>query len=359
MSGCLPEILMIKRDMELKDFSYFLPDELIAQHPCQKRDHSRLLFLNKKKKEVQDMSFFQLPDVLKNGDVLVINDSKVIPARLFGKKITGGYLEILLLSKIKSNDITQIWEVLLRPAKRVRENDIIDLGTDCMADVLTRLSEKKWLLKFTATNGFDAYLNKFGRAPLPPYIKRIRNSSPNATDLERYQTIYAKNPGSIAAPTAGLHFSEEVMNNLITKDIQIVPITLHVGYGTFLPIEAKDIEKHVMEPEFYEISSESAEKINSAKRLIAVGTTSTRTIESAVDNKGKITVLSGYTNLFIYPGYKFKRVNGLLTNFHLPQSSLFLLACAFAGVDLIKKTYSHAIANRYMFYSYGDSMLAI
>lgn len=345
--------------MELKDFSYFLPDELIAQHPCQKRDRSRLLFLEKKKEKMADFSFFQLPDFLQSGDVLVTNDSQVIPARLFGKKPTGGILEILLLTKKESKKESQKWEVLLRPAKRLRENDIIALGNNCEAKVLARISEKKWLLEFFATDGFDAYLNQFGKAPLPPYIKRKKTAPADVTDRERYQTIYARNPGSIAAPTAGLHFSSDVLQALQDKGIQIAPITLHVGYGTFLPIETNEVEEHVMESEFYEISAKSSEVINNAKRIIAVGTTSTRTLESVADNDGYVPAKSGFTNFFIYPGYKFKRVGGLLTNFHLPQSSLFLLACAFAGTDLIKKAYLHAVENRYLFYSYGDCMLVL
>ena len=345
--------------MELKDFSYFLPDELIAQHPCQKRDGSRLLFLDKKKEKTADSFFFQLPDFLQSGDVLVINDSKVIPARLFGKKPTGGVLEILLLTRKIIEKESQTWEVLIRPAKRLHEKDIIDLGNNSEAKVLTRISDKKWLLEFFATDGFDTYLKRFGRAPLPPYIKRKKTTQPDITDRERYQTVYAKNPGSIAAPTAGLHFSADVLQILQAKGIQIAPITLHVGYGTFLPIVVSEVEKHVMESEYYEISAESSQIINNGRRIIAVGTTSTRTLESVADNDGYIRAKSGITNCFIYPGYKFKRVNGLLTNFHLPQSSLFLLVCAFAGTDLIKKAYQHAVENRYLFYSYGDCMLIL
>jgi len=345
--------------MELKDFSYFLPDELIAQNPCQKRDRSRLLFLDKNKGEMADSSFFQLPNFLQSGDVLIINDSKVIPARLFGKKPTGGILEILLLTRKESEKESQTWEVLLRPAKRLSENDVIFLGNDCEAKVLARISDKKWLLKFFAQDGFEAYLNLYGRTPLPPYIKRKKNTEPDIIDRERYQTIYAKNPGSIAAPTAGLHFSDDVMQTLLSKGIQIAPITLHVGYGTFLPIESDEIEKHIMESEYYEINAESSQIINNARRVIAVGTTSTRTLESVADNNGYVQAKSGTTTFFIYPGYKFKRVNGLLTNFHLPQSSLFLLVCAFAGTDLIKKAYQHAVENRYHFYSYGDCMLIL
>ena len=345
--------------MDLKDFSYFLPDELIAQHPCQKRDRSRLLFLDKKEEKMADWSFFQLPDFLQSGDVLVINDSRVIPARLFGKKPTGGILEILLLTKKESKKESQTWEVLLRPAKRLREEDVISLGNNCEAKVLARISDKKWLLDFFAPDGFDAYLYKFGRAPLPPYIKRKKTAQPDVADRERYQTIYAKNPGSIAAPTAGLHFSADVLQALQAKGIQIAPITLHVGYGTFLPIEVNEVEKHVMESEYYEISEKSSQIINNARRIIAVGTTSTRALESVANNDGYIEAKSGFTNFFIYPGYKFKRVSGLLTNFHLPQSSLFLLVCAFAGTDLIKKAYLHAVENRYLFYSYGDCMLIL
>lgn len=343
--------------MELKDFSYFLPEELIAQHPCRQRDHSRMMILKRDVEKTDDSYFFHLPDHLDNNDVLVVNDSRVIPARIFGRKQTGALLEILLLTKKEEASSTPIWEVLLRPAKRLQEKDIIFLGNNCEAEVLERISEKKWLLHFHCGGSFEDYLQKHGRAPLPPYIKRKKNFLQFNDDLERYQTIYARSPGSIAAPTAGLHFSPEVIKSLQDKGVKIATITLHVGYGTFLPIETNDVENHVMESEHYEINTEAAAKINSAKRVIAVGTTSTRTIESAADKDGYVRPQSGETRLFIYPGYKFKRINGLLTNFHLPQSSLFLLACAFAGTDFIKKAYHHAVHQRYYFYSYGDCML--
>ncbi len=345
--------------MELKDFSYHLPEELIAQHPCTQRDRSRMMMVQRESGEINDCIFSQLPDFLQKGDVLVVNNSRVIPARLFGKKPTGASLEILLLNKKESADTFQIWEVLLRPAKRLRENDVIVLSVDCEAKVLARVSEKKWLLRFDCAGNFDDYLKNHGRAPLPPYIKRKNNNGQLADDLERYQTIYAENPGSIAAPTAGLHFSKEVIQSLQAKGIQIAPITLHVGYGTFLPIEVSRIEDHVMESEYYEINAETAGIINNARRVIAVGTTSTRTLESIADEKGFIQAQSGFTNLFIYPGHKFRRVNGLLTNFHLPQSSLFILVCTFAGTDIIKKSYCHAVDSRYHFYSYGDCMLIL
>jgi S-adenosylmethionine:tRNA ribosyltransferase-isomerase len=345
--------------MELKDFSYSLPEELIAQHPSLQRDRSRMMVLQRSDGKIDDCIFSRLPDFLQKGDVLVVNNSLVIPARLFGKKPTGASLEMLLLTKKEVTATGQIWEALLRPAKRLRENDVILLDADCEAKVLARTSDKKWLLAFTCAGDFEEYLKKHGRAPLPPYIKRPRNDDQFVEDLERYQTIYAKNPGSIAAPTAGLHFSAEVIQALQTKGIAIAHITLHVGFGTFLPIAVSRVEDHLMEPEYYEVDARAAGIINSARRVIAVGTTSTRTLESIVDEKGLVKAQSGFTRLFIYPGHKFRRVNGLLTNFHLPQSSLFLLACAFAGTDFIKKSYQHAIANRYFFYSYGDCMLIL
>ena len=344
--------------MELKDFAYFLPGELIAQHPRLQRDQARMMVLGHASNKIDDFLFFQLPDFLQKDDVLVINDSRVIPARVFGRKSTGAILEILLLLKKEVRAGAEFWEVLTRPAKRLRENDVIDLGNGCAARACARISEKKWLFEFSASDGFENYLNLYGRAPLPPYIKRRKSVMKDITDdRERYQTIYARNPGSIAAPTAGLHFSTSVFQALQAKGIQIATVTLHVGYGTFLPITTEQIENHVMESERYEISADAANKINNAKRVIAVGTTSTRLIESAADKDGYVQEQSGLTDLFIYPGYRFKRINGLLTNFHLPQSSLFMLVCAFAGTDYIKTAYQHAVHNRYFFYSYGDCML--
>ena len=346
--------------MKLKDFSYILPEELIAQHPRPQRDASRMMKLNPREKTIGDSQFSLLPECLERGDVLVINDSRVIPARIYGKKSTGAILEILLLTCKEKKDTSELWEVLARPAKRLSENDTIDLGHSCEAKVVARLSDKKWLMAFCAADGFENYLARFGRAPLPPYIKRKKSIAPdNTDDRERYQTIYAKSAGSIAAPTAGLHFSTDVLAALQAKGVQIAPITLHVGIGTFLPIEAETVEDHIMQTEFFEINSDTANKINNAQRVIAVGTTSTRTLESVVDKNRTIVPQSGETCLYIYPGYSFKIVNGLLTNFHLPQSSLFLLVCAFAGTDFVREAYSRAIDNRYLFYSYGDCMLIL
>jgi len=346
--------------MKLKDFSYSLPEELIAQNPRPQRDASRMMFLDRRKQAVRDSLFSSLAEFLQKGDTLVINDSRVIPARIYGKKATGAIVEILLLSRREIQETAETWEVLARPGKRINEGDAIDLGHGCSATVLNRLSDKKWLMTFSATEGFDRYLDRYGRAPLPPYIKRKKSVEPDSTDdRERYQTIYARAAGSIAAPTAGLHFSTAVMNDLEARGIAIAPITLHVGIGTFLPIETETVEDHSMETEYFEISAASAEKINNARRVIAVGTTSTRTLESVAGKDGYIAPQAGETRLFIYPGYSFKRVNGLLTNFHLPESSLFLLVCAFAGTDFIKKAYARAVDSRYYFYSYGDCMLII
>lgn len=346
--------------MKLKDFSYSLPEELIAQNPRPQRDASRMMFLDRSQQAIRDSLFSSLAEFLQKGDVLVINDSRVIPARIYGRKATGAIVEILLLSRREIQGTAETWEVLARPGKRINEGDAIDLGHGCAANVLTRLTDKKWLMTFSAAGGFDRYLEQYGRAPLPPYIKRKKSVEPDSTDdRERYQTIYARAAGSIAAPTAGLHFSPTILNDLEARGIVIAPITLHVGIGTFLPIESETVEDHMMETEYFEISAASAEKINNARRVIAVGTTSTRTLESVADKDGYIAPQSGETRLFIYPGYSFRRVNGLLTNFHLPESSLFLLVCAFAGTDFIKKAYARAVDNRYYFYSFGDCMLIL
>lgn len=346
--------------MKLEEFDYHLPEELIAQHPCVQRDRSRMMVVNKNTGKTERRAFHNLPEYLKKNDVLVINDSKVIPARLIGKKETGGIVEILLLSKQREDsESSQTWEVLLRPAKRVREGIRLTFGTEGEAQIIDRVSDKKWTVTFLTHLPFDHFLEKYGRAPLPPYIKRNMASGDYPDDIIRYQTIYARLPGSVAAPTAGLHFSQDILGTLKNSGVHIVPITLHVGYGTFLPIETESVEEHFMEEEFFEIPNEAAEVINAAERVIAVGTTSTRVLESAADGMGAIKPTSAYTNLYIYPGYRFKRVNAMITNFHLPRSSLFLLVCAFAGKDLMIQAYKQAIAERFRFYSYGDCMFIL
>lgn len=346
--------------MKLNDFFYSLPEQLIAQEPRPQRDASRMMKLNLREKTIENSDFSTLTSWLGQGDALVINDSRVIPAKIYGKKPTGAIVEVLLLSRKEKKNDSEIWEILARPGKRIRKNDIVDFGGVCRGEILDKLSDKKWLMSFQAAQGFENYLEQYGRAPLPPYIKRPKNLAPDSTDdRRRYQTIYAKTAGSIAAPTAGLHFSEQILKALQSKGVQIASVTLHVGLGTFLPIETENIKDHTMQEEYFEISEEAAQTINRARRVIAVGTTSTRTLESASDENGRVRPQSGKTSLYIYPGYKFKRVNGLLTNFHLPQSSLFLLVCAFAGTDFTKQAYLQAVAEDYLFYSYGDCMLII
>ena len=346
--------------MKLEDFGYHLPEELIAQTPCDLRDESRMMIVRKKTGDIECRTFHDLPEFVEKGNVLVINDTKVIPARLIGKKSTGGMIEILLLSKISEDpEPLETWEVLLRPAKRVRVGVRILFTTECEAQVIDRISEKKWIVSFATGLAFADFLKKYGRTPLPPYIKRHKNSLESLADTDRYQTIYAKFLGSIAAPTAGLHFSQNILDTLKTNGVYVVPVTLHVGYGTFLPIEADDVEDHLMEEEFFEITPEAAEVINRAEKVIAVGTTSTRVLESAADETGKIKHSSARTGLFIYPGYRFKKVDSLITNFHLPRSSLYLLVCAFAGKHLTERAYKEAVKNRFRFYSYGDCMLIL
>ena len=347
-------------EMNLNVFDYPLPEELIAQAPCDQRDGSRMMMVDRGQGAIEHAKFSHFSAYLKEGDVLVINDSKVIPARLFGRKETGATIEILLLTRVEvETPLNQSWEVLLKPAKRISAGTRILLSEGCEATIVERLSEKKWRLSFAMTMPFTRYLERYGRAPLPPYIKRTKKGDTAINDLSRYQTIYARQPGSVAAPTAGLHFSEKVMADLGKRGIDIAPVTLHVGYGTFNPIAVAQVEEHVMEPEFLQVSEASAEKINRAGRVIAVGTTATRVIETLADEHGRIHPGSSWTRLFIYPGYSFKRVNALLTNFHLPMSSLFLLVCAFAGTELMQRAYRQAVEDRYRFYSYGDCMLIL
>ncbi|MGD0276803.1 MAG: tRNA preQ1(34) S-adenosylmethionine ribosyltransferase-isomerase QueA [Syntrophales bacterium] len=344
--------------MNLSDFNYHLPLELIAQEPSEKRDRSRMMILDRNIGRITEDVFFNLPEYFEPGDVVVLNDSKVIPARLIGKKETGGSVEILLLFD-KSGGEKPLWESLLKPGRLMHPGTRIRLDGGAIAKVITALSENKWLVEFDHADPFDEYIERYGHAPLPPYIKRPRNITPSLHDKERYQTIYARIPGSVAAPTAGLHFSKEVIHALQAKGVDIASVTLHVGYGTFKPMIASNIEDHRMEEEFYEITHESMEHINRARRVVAIGTTSTRVLESAADSAGRIQAASGWTKLFIYPGYRFKRVNILLTNFHLPKSTLLSLVCAFAGYHPAMEAYRHAVENRFRFYSYGDCMLIL
>jgi S-adenosylmethionine:tRNA ribosyltransferase-isomerase len=345
--------------MKLEEFDYRLPEELIAQEPAAVRDLSRMMVVHRRTGRIDVRTFRDLPGYFDPGDVVVVNDSRVFPARLLGRKETGGLIEILLLTRRTDGPPGDTWEVLLRPAKRVAPGTVIAFADACRATVQTRLAEKRWLLSFTTTMPFDDFLTRQGRAPLPPYIKRRRDGSHAVEDLERYQTVYARVKGSVAAPTAGLHFTPEVLEILRDRGAQIAPVTLHIGYGTFLPIETERVEDHVMEEERFSLGEETARKVNDAARVIAVGTTATRVLESVADESGRIAPTDGSTALYLYPGYRFRRVDALLTNFHLPKSSLFLLVCAFAGRELIRQAYELAVAARFRFYSYGDCMLIL
>ena len=343
--------------MKLENFDYELPEELIAQAPCADRDQSRLLVVHRDTGRLEHRRFCELPEYLRPGDAVVVNDSRVIPARLFGNKESGGRVEFLLLSC--EDPRSALWTVLLKPGRRVREGTSVSFGKDAKAEILEKLPDHTWRVRFVTGMDFNAFLNRHGYAPLPPYIKRNGATGIAAADLERYQTVYARVPGSVAAPTAGLHFTPDVLTAIRDRGIPIATVTLHVGYGTFRPIETEDVEDHVMDEERIEIGAEAARIMNAAARVVAVGTTSTRTIETAAGEDGRISAGSRRTRLYLYPGRPFRRVGALLTNFHLPRSSLFLLVCAFAGRERMMEAYAEAIRRRYRFFSYGDCMLIL
>lgn len=339
--------------MRLKDFDYYLPEELIAQHPLEPRDSSRLLVLQGRETPLIHDLFNNLPSYLKPGDTLVFNDTKVIPARLLGVKSgTGAKVEVFLLSRINKDT----WEVLVKPGKKLRPGAAVIFGDGQLTcDILESTETGGRIAAFRYEGVFEQVLDRLGNMPLPPYIK-----VPLA-NRERYQTVYAKTEGSVAAPTAGLHFTPRLLAELEAKGIYSAYITLHVGLGTFRPVTAENISEHRMHQENFEISPATAEMINRNKeqggRIISVGTTSTRVLETIADDRGRISACCGATNIFIYPGYSFKVINGLITNFHLPQSTLLMLVSALAGRDRILKAYQEAVDNRYRFFSFGDAML--
>lgn len=341
--------------MELKDFYFDLPEELIAQEPLANRDMSRLLVLDKNDGDISHRIFRDILEYLRKGDCLVLNNTRVIPARLFGvKKDSLGSIEFLLLNR-KEKDI---WEVMLRPGKRAKPGAVFLFGNgELEGEILEILEGGNRLVKFRYNGIFEEVLDRLGNIPLPPYIKK------QLEDKERYQTVYSKHEGSAAAPTAGLHFTEELLQQVEAAGIRKAYLTLHVGLGTFRPVKVKDITEHKMHSEYYELNAENAGIINDARRnggrIICVGTTSTRTLESIMQKKGRIEEDSGWTDIFIYPGYKFLITDGLITNFHLPESTLLMLVSAFAGRDNIMKAYREAIKERYRFFSFGDAMLII
>ena len=341
--------------MKTSDFFYDLPEELIAQDPLEDRTASRLLVLNRETGAVEHKIFSDVIDYLNKGDCLVINNTRVIPARLIGEKEgTGGKVEVLLLKR-RANDV---WETLVKPGKKLRPGAKITFGDGRLrAEVLEVVEEGNRLVKFHYEGIFEEILDSLGEMPLPPYITH------KLEDKEMYQTVYAKFDGSAAAPTAGLHFTKELLNKIEEKGIKISSITLHVGLGTFRPVKVDDVNNHHMHTEWYEVNAEAAEIINETKRnggrVICVGTTSCRTIESVADENGYMKAKTGETDIFIYPGYKFKIMDGLITNFHLPESTLVMLVSAFAGKENVLSAYETAVKERYRFFSFGDAMILI
>ncbi|NJD03300.1 MAG: tRNA preQ1(34) S-adenosylmethionine ribosyltransferase-isomerase QueA [Ruminiclostridium sp.] len=339
--------------MKTSDFLYELPAELIAQHPLEKRDLSRLLLLDKNSGKVEHGKFSDILEHINKGDCLVLNDTRVIPARLLGtRQDTGGRIEFVLLKRVKGD----IWEVILKPGKRASPGTRFLFGNGLLrAEVLEVLEEGNRLVEFEYDGVFEQILDKVGIVPLPPYI------TCRLDDSERYQTVYSRDKGSAAAPTAGLHFTNELLSAFENKGVNLAFLTLHVGLGTFRPVKAEDIEKHIMHSEYYTISSEACSAINRTRdaggRVIAVGTTSCRVLETVSDSRRNIIPGCGWTDIFIYPGYRFKAVDALITNFHLPGSTLIMLVSAFAGRENVLGAYRQAIENRYRFFSFGDAML--
>jgi len=343
--------------MLITDFDFELPDRLIAQEPLKNREKSRMLVVLRTSDSYADEHFYNFPRFLKKGDVVVLNNTKVFPARLFGTSETGARIELFLVRETE----TRVWETLARPARRLKTGKKINFGEGLRAEVLEKTDEGRVFVKFETDGDFDEILEKVGKTPLPPYIKR--GAEDFDKDRERYQTVFARERGAIAAPTAGLHFTPQILEEIKSTGARLAEITLHVGYGTFEPVRVDDLSEHRVLPESYEISEETAEILNQAKaerrRIIAIGTTTTRTLETAVFKHGKFVAEKDSADLTITPGYKFQAIDGLLTNFHLPQSSLLVLVSTFGGYKLIMESYRHAVSEEYRFYSYGDCMLII
>ncbi|GAA0124128.1 tRNA preQ1(34) S-adenosylmethionine ribosyltransferase-isomerase QueA [Clostridium sp. ATCC 25772] len=338
--------------MNVKDFYFDLPEELIAQVPLDKRDESRLMLVDKNTGELEHRTFKDIIDFLDEGDCLVLNDTRVMPARLYGhKEETGAKMEFLLLRRLEKD----VWETLVKPGKRAKIGNRFEFGEGKLkAEVIEVLENGNRKVRFEYEGIFEEVLDALGEMPLPPYITE------KLEDKERYQTVYSREVGSAAAPTAGLHFTEELLEKLKEKGVNIAFVTLHVGLGTFRPVKTEKVEEHEMHSEYYYLNKENADTINAAKdkgkRVIAVGTTSNRTLESIADESGRVKEQSGYTSIFIYPGYKFKIVDALITNFHLPESTLIMLISAFSTRDIVMNAYKEAVENRYRFFSFGDAM---
>ncbi|MFN3633148.1 MULTISPECIES: tRNA preQ1(34) S-adenosylmethionine ribosyltransferase-isomerase QueA [Exiguobacterium] len=339
--------------MNVNDYDFELPEELIAQVPLLDRTSSRLLVLDRETGDIEHRHFRDVLDYLNEGDALVVNDSRVLPARLFGaKQETGGKVELLLLKQTEDD----VWEALVKPAKKVRVGSIVEFGDGLLrAECVEELPEGGRRFKFDYDGIFYEILDELGTMPLPPYIRE------QLDDQDRYQTVYARERGSAAAPTAGLHFTEELLEAAKAKGVRLIPLTLHVGLGTFRPVTADSIEEHTMHSEYFELSAESASALREIRanggRIFAVGTTSTRTLETIMRDHGDFVESSGWTDIFIYPGVELKAIDGLITNFHLPKSTLVMLVSAFATRDIILHAYRTAVAERYRFFSFGDAML--
>lgn len=342
--------------MKLEDFNYTLPEELIAQFPTQKRDMSKMLVLDRFDKSIIHRHFCDITDFLTEDDLLVMNNTKVIPARLYAKKDTGALIEIFLVREIEKD----IWICLIKPSKRVKAGMLLMVSDELSVEVIEK-DDDKWKVRLIYDGNIFEILDKVGNIPLPPYIERKMTSEEyKALDFERYQTVYAQKEGAVAAPTAGLHFTNEILSKLDKQGTKHCFVTLNVGLGTFKPVKCENILEHKMDSESFEISQETADIINNAKnqgkKIVAVGTTTVRTLETVMNKYGEIKPVKDSSQLFIYPGYEFKIVDKLITNFHLPKSTLLMLVSAFAGKDYIFKAYNEAIKNKYRFYSYGDCM---
>ena len=339
--------------MNTKDFYYDLPLELIAQTPLEPRDSSKMLVYDATNYSVAHQHFYDILDYLKSGDVLVVNNTRVIPARLYGRKPTGAVVEVLLLRRINYTD----WEVILKPGKRLQVGAEIIFSPQLSATVIERLEDGGRIIRFAFEGVFEDILNDLGSVPLPPYIRE------KLSNTERYQTVYSKVEGSAAAPTAGLHFTPELIEKIKQKGVIFTEVLLHVGLSTFRPVKVEDVTTHKMHTEYYEVSQETADIINLARRegrrVIAVGTTTVRVLESVADNDGYLKEARGDTDIFIYPGYKYKAIDCLITNFHLPESTLIMLVSAFVGFDKTMSLYKTAVENRYRFFSFGDSMFLV
>lgn len=354
--------------MLLSDYDYNLPEELIAQMPADKRENSRMMVLNRKDRTISHKHFYDIVDLLDKNTLLVMNNTKVLPARLIGHKDTGAKIEVFLLKQAESNNVDSqekqhLWDVLIKPSKRVKPDTIIKISDELSVKAIKRLEDNgEWLVEliYEGNNVLDI-LHRNGQIPLPPYIERkIPNEDLKKLDFERYQTVYAKDEGSVAAPTAGLHFTKEILQKLQNKGVELAYVTLNVGLGTFRPVQCENVENHKMHSETFEISPKAAEQINKAKsegkKIVAVGTTTVRTLETAFQKYGCIKACHDHSELFIYPPYEFKVIDNLITNFHLPKSTLLMLVSALAGKDFIFEAYKEAIENKYRFFSYGDCM---